>query len=303
MFKIILPLSEGSLKRTLRRLRLFHPSLHRLSELSRCDANTCAACADEFSEILSDVIIEGVWKRTRRTRLSVLDEWVGPRLLELERSPLTLLDVGASDGITTYDTLLYSEKMLQVELRATVLEKTLALMNYRKGCLDLYLTKDGTPILAQIGIVGISFEETPAVEGLIFNPIVRLAKRHLRQIVMNGSLPYLDSISLKNPAVTQNPHVNWLETSEFSKCAGSAEKYDFIRCSNVLNRGYFKEDEISGAIRNLTRCLKPKGLLLVSREASSGIHMASLWRRDDRIMTHIADLNGGSEIKSLLQND
>ena len=141
-------------------------------ELSEGNVESIAVRSKEFSELLHDVMINGVWKRTGPGRLAVLDEWV-VSFLPLPATSFKILDVGGSDGSTTFDTVRYFRENLGVEVKATILEMQLRLHCFRRGCLRYYLTHDLNPLLVQIGLLGILLEETEAKEGLLFNPIVR----------------------------------------------------------------------------------------------------------------------------------
>ena len=61
--------------------------------------------SDRFSLILHDLRMAGVWKRTNRGRLKRTEEMLCAHIAPGLRHEFNLLDVGASDGITTVEAL------------------------------------------------------------------------------------------------------------------------------------------------------------------------------------------------------
>lgn len=303
MFKLVCRLENGLFKNVLNRLRLYHPPLHRLMELSEGSAKSLVARSKEFSGLLNDVLINGVWKRTGLGRLVALDKWVVSDIPEPFPMSFGILDVGGSDGSTTFDTVRYFREKLGVEVKATILEMQLRLHYFRRGCFRYYLTHDRSPLLVQIGLLGILLEETKAKEGFIFNPIVRVTKKYLQRFFFEKYLQDCGDLLLESPLVRNSPDIVWLERDLFRFDPALVGAFDFIRCCNVLNCSYFSERQIYDAVQLLVLYLKPKGLLLVARtieDATGSLHAASLWMKTGADLQHVSDLNGGSEVKKLV---
>ncbi len=272
-------------------------------ELSEGSAESLVTRSKEFSEILDDVLINGVWKRTGAGRLTVLDKWVSSILPDSLPMSFRMLDVGGSDGSTTFDTLHYLRENLGVEGRATILEMQLRLHCFRRGWLCYYLTHERSPLLVQIGLLGVLFEEIKAKEGFIFNPIVRITKKFLQRISFEKYLQDCGDLFLKSPLVRNSPDIVWLERDLFQFEPTLVGTFHFIRCCNVLNYHYFSERRIYDAVQLLALYLKPKGLLLLSRtmeDSTGSLHRASLWMKTGTILQHLSDLNGGSEVKKMV---
>ncbi len=287
----------------MRRFRLYHPSLNYLMELSKGNEKSLGARSKEFSEILEDLLINGIWKRTGPGRLAVLDEWVETVLPYHLPKSFKILDIGASDGSTTFDTVCYYKDNHGIEVKATILERQLRLHCFRRGWIRYYLTHNQCPLLLQIGPLGVLLEEIEAKEGFVFNPIIRVMKRYLKRFPLEKHMSDYGDLLLENPVVKNSPDIIWLERDLFQFDSTLVETFDFIRCCNVLNCGYFNEAEIYDAIRLLARYLKPKGLLLVSRtidDPAGSFHNASLWMKNGEKLQHLSDLNGGSEVKKLV---
>jgi len=303
MFKLVFKLANGPFKKVLKRLRLYYPPLQCLMELSGGSAESLVTRTKQFSELLDDVLINGVWKRTGLGRLAILDKWVVSIIPDSHPMSFRILDVGGSDGSTTFDTVSYFRENLKVEVKATILEMQLRLHCFRRGCLRYYLTHDRSPLLVQIGPLGVLLEETKAKEGFVFNPIVRVTKRCLKRFSFEKHLQDCGDLLLESPLVKNSPDIVWLEKDLFHFEPALVGTFDFIRCCNVLNCGYFSEPQIYDALQLLVLYLKPKGLLLVSRtieDSTSSLHTASLWMKTGEDLQHVSDLNGGSEVKKLV---
>lgn len=284
-------------------MHLYHPPLYRLKELQEGNEYSLVTRSKKFSEILGDVLINGVCKQTGLDRLAVLDQWVGSVLPERLAMSFQILDVGASDGSTTFYIIRYLREKFGVEVKATILEKQLRIHCFRRGCLRYYVTHDWSPFLVQFGVLGLLFEETDAKEGFVFNPMVRVAKKCLQRLSFEKYLQRSDDLLLVSPLVINSPNIVWLERDIFRFDPALVGAFDFIRCCNVLNCSYFSERQIYDAIKLLALYLKPKCLLLVARtieDSTDSLHTASLWMKSGSNLEHIADLNGGSEVKKLV---
>lgn len=303
MFKFVGRVESKRAREVLRRLRLYHPPLRRLKELSQGSADSLPERSAEFSEILNDVLVNGVWKRTGPGRLVTLDRWIIPYLKGSAPQPFRMLDVGGSDGTTTFDTLAFLKASLGVDAQATILEMQLRLHCFRLGPAEYYLTHDGQPWLLQFGPLGVLFEETAAKEGLLLNPIVRLARRRLHALALERHMQDCGDLLLESPLVANNRGIDWIERDLFDFDYLLSDSFDFVRCCNVLNLGYFVDQRIKEGLQILSRYLRPDGLLLIARSVDGEkgpLNAATLWRRVETGMAHVADFNRGSEVKHLM---
>jgi hypothetical protein len=303
VFKYVARVESERALTLLRRLRLYHPPLSRLADLSQGSDESLQVRSAEFSSLLNDVLVNGVWKRTGQGRLVGLDQWIVPHLRRSSDGLLAMLEVGGSDGTTTVDTLDYLAAKLGVVTRATILEMQFRLRRFRRGPVEYYLTNDGHPLIIQCGRLGALFEETKAREGLLVNPLIRLAVRVLRRSRLERYMTQREDLLFESPLVRNDPRIEWVERDLFELSSTLAHSFDLIRCCNVLNLGYFAEERIREGLQTLSGYLKTGGLLLVGRSvdgAKSPIECASLWRSTLGGMRHVSDLNGGSEVKHLI---
>lgn len=302
MIKLILPLKKGTFVKVLQRVRLYHPPIDLLEELQQGSKESLERRSTQFSEVMSNIYIQGVWKRTGSGRLSMLDEWVANYITDSSVKDFELLDVGGSDGSTTIDTFNYLRNRVSGSLKAAILERQFRLIHYKYGFVSYYLTNGRQPFLMQIGPLGLLFEETKASEGVVVNPMVRLAIRIMNKLKIENKMTRLVDILFSNPRMIENPYISWLEADLLDFDQSLTDRFDLIRCCNVLNVGYFDNEQLLAAVSNLFQYLNPNGLLLVARTTgdSPPIHNASIWRKRGDRFEHVASLGSGSEINEII---
>ena len=81
-----------------------------------------------------------------------------------------------------------------------------------------------------------------------------------------------------------------------------AEKFDFIRAANILNKGYFTSSELITIINNIKQYLtKPKGTLLIVRTHENGDNHGSLFSIENHDRCNVIKRFGtGSEIEGIV---
>lgn len=285
-------------------LNLYHPSLTKFRELMIGSPETLADRSIKFSSMLDGLWINGVDKRTGPKRLEVLDKWLISFLNDSNNPAISILDVGGSDGITTLELIKHLQEYSDTEINATILEKQLRLYYYKRGCINFFLTSEKKPFLLQLGIIGILLEERTGRMSNIFNPIARFLQSKLKHSHFEKHFRRQEDILFINPQVKESPNLSWIEQDLFLYNKNLECKYDIIRCSNILNIDYFNQIQIGMAFQILSKYLKPNGLLTVSRsldENEGSSTMASIWRKSSGQLILVSDLNGGSEVKSMVE--
>ena len=69
--------------------------------------------------------------------------------------------------------------------------------------------------------------------------------------------------------------------------------FDVVRCMNLLNKDYFSPEQISCAIRNMSRSLREEGILQIGRTYSDGTHRTSFYVRNGGQIKIVNRLNDG----------
>lgn len=77
--------------------------------------------------------------------------------------------------------------------------------------------------------------------------------------------------------------------------------FNFVRCMNILNIEYFPEDKIIIGLQNLKDSLVDKGILLIGRTLQNGVNQASFYKKENNNLILMEEINGGSEIKSIIE--
>jgi len=281
-----------------------YPSLKHLKEISNGSPETLTNRSVEYSSLLNGIWIDGTDKRTGWGRLLEIDKWITSVINKSGSSPFTFLEVGGSDGSTTYELMQHLHNEFKSEINAVILEKQLRLHCYVKNNLSYYLTHDNRPFLLQFGTIGVLLERNIGRMRFLFNPLVRIIQKCLKSWEIEKYLLKDEDILFINPLIRETSNIVWVEQNLFDFNESLSENFNLIRCSNILNREYFSDSDITIAIQLLKRYLKQGGFLVVSRSIDgidgTSYATASIWRKHDNELTHVSDLNDGSEIKVLL---
>lgn len=284
---------------------LGHADLEGLERLAAAytagpDEAARARVSSEFSRILDDLCIDGSWKRTLPRRLQ-RSESVLCRLLRADSPGETLdvLDLGASDGITTVELLHALRRAGMAGARLHLADLTLTLHCYGAGALVEYRTARGEAVLARLGRLGLRLPRSPRrFDGLS----TLLARLYLSLASIRARLQETGTISLINPTVRAEPDLAAFEFDVLGRDDALGGGFDAIRASNVLNKENFTQNQLLCALGKLNAYLREGGYLLVSRSdiAAGEIERGSVWRRRGPGFIPVEDFGGGSEISAVV---
>lgn len=260
-----------------------------------------ARLESEFSCVLDDLCVGTSWKRTMPGRLR-RSETVLCRLLGATRShgPLQILDVGASDGVTTLDLLRALARMGIANARICMSDLTLALHRYRAGAVVEYRSSRGEPVLMRIGRLGLRLPRSPRRFDL---PSTLLARLYLKFGMLRRRLRPCGELPLVNPATRSQSGLETVQLDILSRNHGFAARFDAIRASNVLNAENFAPAQILHALEHLRFYLREGGYLLVSRSTigpDGEVERGTLWQKRGGGLALVEDFAGGSEIGDLV---
>lgn len=256
--------------------------------------------SDRFSLILHDLRMAGVWKRTNRGRLKQTEEMLCAHIAPELRRGLTLLDIGASDGITTVEAVRTLRQRLGGEVHAYLTDLNLWLLRYRRGPIVEYRGTDGEPIMVRLGPFGVRLAKPRRETALDGNPLARLYSR------MRGfrqSMQLDARISLVHPMVNGEPDITIMELDCLVYNEALRDRIAAVRASNVLNVGYFEAPQICRALGYLHAYLREGGCLIVSKadgQHSGEAENGSVWLRDRHSFRWLQDFGSGSEIRSVV---
>jgi len=238
-----------------------------------------------FTSAVSTFKFGATFKSTQKARFPLT-------IMELAaltyQSRPVILDIGASDGITSLDVMqaIPFEKYYITDLNIEVCYQV-------SGGTTWFYDEKGSCIL----IVTDKWVNYPDTEGAIFpfNRIVQSlfahapkAERDAPRITLIN--PLLKSQNKKNVLIEKH---NILETWPH-------EKADLIIAANILNRGYFTASEIEQALKKLVAALNEAGRIAIIDNRSK--EMATIFQFNDGNARIVKKVNGGTEIENLALN-
>ncbi len=283
---------------------LFNPeSLAELAHRYGSGNGGASELSDQFSLALHDMRMGGTWKRTNRGRLARAEKALCNHLVRGTSGDVTVIDLGASDGVTTLDLLEALERCFgSNNTRVYLTDLNLWLLRYCKGPITEYRAADGEPVLARFGrfALRLSSQRHNMQQG--GDPLVRcyLACRALRR-----SMRFEGKIALVNPQVSQQRGIIVRELNCLVHAPSLVDVASAVRASNVLNRDYFSDVEVNLALTNIHSYLKDAGLFVVSRnvDAAGGeIENGSAWRKEARGFACVEDFGAGSEMRDVVDS-
>jgi hypothetical protein len=256
--------------------------------------------SDRFSLILHDLRMGGAWKRTDRGRLRRTEEMLCAYVHPALRPGLILLDLGASDGITTVEAVRALRQAFGEEVRAILADVNLSLLRYRRGPIVEYRAADGEPIMARLGRVGVRLAR-PRREAQPDGNL--LARLYLRMEQFRRTMHLDAPISLVHPLARSEPGITVTELDCLVCAECLKDRITAVRASNVLNLGYFGLPQLHRAVGYLHGYLREGGCLVVSRNHDQPIgepENGSVWLKDGCRFRWVRDFGAGSEIKSVV---
>ncbi len=229
-----------------------------------------------FSQVLHDIRMGGAWKRTGPRRLAQTEQMFLQHLPPERHSNVTLLDLGASDGITTLELLHAFRQAGAGEVCAYATDLNLWLYRFRLGPLIEYRAANGEPIMARLGPVGLRLaKHRHEIDGADL-----FSGWYLRAKSFRSAMRMDTRIALVNPLVRSDPSIIVSELNCLERNAMLVGKFNAARASNVLNLGYFEPAQIVSAISHLHAYLCQDGCLVVSRNGdgpAGEVENGSVW--------------------------
>jgi len=239
-----------------------------------------------FSEI---DLLSGVSKQTNKSRFSDVD----PTSLRIiaSRSLSRIHDVGVSSGITSLEL----RRQLQAagfEGEMFISDKFARFRINRRGLSTDVFDSDHNLVCTYLGpIVGDS-EDTwkLPISRLLY---LRARKRKFDDTDEQGFL-------LLHPDVLESVNKGDLRFIDFDVFDNSDDSaFDFVRCMNLLNLGYFSTGKILEGLRTLYSSLAPGGVLQVGRTHLEGGNHVTFYARTTDGFERMDVIGDGSEIDEM----
>ena len=104
---------------------------------------------------MHDLRMGGAWKRTSSGRLKETERVLIKYHAAAHGQQATLLDIGASNGITTWEAVKELRKHLGVEIKAVLADLYSYLLRFRRGPVIESRTGDREPVMVRVGLLGL----------------------------------------------------------------------------------------------------------------------------------------------------
>ena len=283
----------------------FHANPDRLIELTTrsadASAEDIAAYRREFTAILDDIYVDGVWKRTSWGRLpgterAIVNFFKARVPADDDAGPLRVLDVGASDGTTSVNLLSALRNAVDQPVEVTMADLNIELRRFQKGSIIEYRSARGAPVMAAFGRVGIRL---PCSEHDWFVLSNWIARWYLRRNDLRAGLAEGERVPLVNPVATQDPDIKAIELNCLDFEPSLTGHFDAIRASNLISPRYgFEGARLERCLVNFHKYLKDGGCLLVSRnDRTTEVERGSIWSRTATGFALAGGFGDGSEIE------
>jgi SAM-dependent methyltransferase len=245
----------------------------------------------------------GTFKLTRPSRFAELDEAFSSVIAERATQLRSVLDVGASSGITTID---LAEFLRRQGVSATITATDLFVRAHLidAGPTARILTDaDGWPLQYDIGGVAVR----PWISRLDYLTLACIPRLVARRLVQRRAKAVIERgesrvVALVSPRLARRDDVEMVEDDVMQRTQSFARRFDLVRAANVLNRNYFPTRHLERAIDNIRSYLRgPGALFLVARTNRERENAGTLFELDQsRTFRAIARVGGGSEIEALV---
>jgi hypothetical protein len=274
-------------------------------------------CAEAFNRLRMG---NGVYKYTAPRRFDDVKDGVAAVLRErLPKGPLSVLDLGVSDGVTSVEW--FAELVATwPDLRFTMSDWFDAAYVFRRdgdawaGVLDAEMRP--------VQYFGRGFVLTPTTPPGRRYPVNRAVLRRLVETFEPAMLDAARALRVegdrvvappgwsveKTPLICRaaldlvrsDPRATFIRLSVLDPAPG---RYRVVRAMNVLNRGYFSEADLKTAVGRVRDALDSGGVFLVGRniDEEDGRTTATAYVKTDRGFEVAARFHGGSELEPLVK--
>ena len=261
-------------------------------------------------------MINQVFKYTFTNRFEAFDDLIEETILEIfpmqSTRALKIHDVGVSDGRTavSFFNRLRNHYGDKIDFLATDYAPYVYVVNRKNNSwLRLIVDKDNN--LLQIIAPPFVFN-IPSKESLYLYPINHLIRKILMKLYVDSMLKqYMEKCDEKlNIREVVFVDSECRELMKIDDCFKLGEKdvlgplgenYDIVRAMNLLNKGYFNENELSCAVKNIIQSLREGGLFIVGSNKERGtVVNGGIYRKQGTQMKCVANSGEGSHIHSMI---
>jgi hypothetical protein len=264
----------------------------------------------------------GVWKRTKRGRLRILDAAVMEIIQNryAAGTPLVVHDLAASTGVTSVEFFRVLKGRFNVRFIASDLYRDLVAVCSRRWPVAIIFAGCGQEVQYVLG----RFVLPGAMAESIVYPINRALRRIVRrqfapparaafEKVTLGRLKPFESVDVDDYEVVKLPVLtrdaldaigdrDGFTFEELNILGPLPERAHIVRAMNILTDDHFPDEQRARAVTNCVEAVLPGGLFIVgwSPTPEPTTVEASIYSVQDRRLVRLASLNGGSEIDAIV---
>ena len=258
-----------------------------------------AALSARYSKVVSSIRVGNTWKRTRPSRLHATFDALAQALGDPPLRELRLMDLGASDGVTTAELVAALREHGVEQVSALLVDLHLELRRRDGRLLREYSAGNDSPVLVRWGPFGLPLDSVRQSR----DPLSRwlgnwYLKRRDRAPMKPG-----EGILLVNPVAAEDAAIEPVEWNAFRRNDEWLDSLDLVRAANFLNLQYFEPERIAEAIAHIHGYLRDGGILIVSRDdgeqAEATVH-GTIWRKQGEAFTTLHEFGQGAEIRTIV---
>ena len=258
--------------------------------------------AKKFTAIVKLIRVGGTQKLTGWDRLTETNNMIVESCQSFEH--VHFLDVGASDGIVTVQLADRLASELSCEVEGEMFDLFTELLRYGPSWFCEYRTAIDAPVFFIFGPFIASVGESSR-SSAAKRIAVHFYQHVRRSFVWIWEQP--SKISLVNPVVHERSNIGIGTQNVFERNENWIGKFNLVRASNILNRGYFEDRQLRLAVSHLISYLSPHGLLVISRnheEKLGAPDNGSVWRKvGENRLELVASNRDGSCISDLIEQE
>lgn len=211
--------------------------------------------------------------------------------LKFKYKKFNYLELGASNGITTIDLF----KFLDLNKYTIYLSDTYSIVYEFKINNFISIFTDSSK---KIFLVKFFFIAGINRFKFIFSKILFLLilKFYSKKINYNGGIEhnlYIEKI--KNEINIYNI----IRDDLFNNLSNYYEKFEIIRCFNILNANKFNQSELTNKLSIIKKYLKENGILIIGRSNNTQLNASFFVKKLNKLLL-LKDLENGSELKNLI---
>jgi hypothetical protein len=246
--------------------------------------------------VMESLIINGVYKTTYSNRLHISTQYLND-FYYVKRERISFLEVGSSDGSSSFYTHCFLKRN-GIDINTISTDKYTSIFYSKSFFLRYYFTSDNIPFSCII----MNFfyydlrNKSENQHNIIVNKL--LSKFYKKKYFINRK-----TISLIHPEIKTDCTFIYETLDVLNINKKFIDKFNVIRCSNLLQLAYFDRKEILMALEVLKMYLNENGLLIITRDVNEELKESGVVfqkRSNDLVIIHRFSME--SEIEKIYYN-